>query len=66
MYSFPVIILCGNIIILFCVQNYLESLHDRYETWLGKTKNHGWHKNAPVIVSLIVANPGMQCNCNTS
>ncbi|XP_064384171.1 thymidine kinase 2, mitochondrial-like [Halichondria panicea] len=29
---------------------YLQSLHDRYEDWLGNEKHHCWHGNTPVLV----------------
>ena len=32
-------------------QEYLQSLHDLYENWLGNDKNHCWHRNTPVMVS---------------
>jgi len=34
------------------LQDYLQSLHDYYENWLGSEENHSWHNNTPVLVSL--------------
>lgn len=36
--------------LILYVQDYLKSLHDRYEEWLGNEKHHGWHGNAPILV----------------
>ena len=30
--------------------DYLKSLHDCYENWLGNPDNHSWHGNCPVLI----------------
>ena len=32
-------------------QDYLQSLHDRHEEWLGTSEHHSWHGGRPVLVS---------------
>ncbi len=53
------ILLFEVVIILASLQEYLQSLHDRYEDWLGNEKHHCWHGNTPVLVCVCVT----ACGC---
>ena len=41
-------------VIVLPLQEYLQSLHEHYENWLGNDKHHVWHGNTPVMVHFVM------------
>ena len=39
--------MCG---VFLPLKEYLQSLHDCYEDWLGNERHHSWHGHTPVLV----------------